>query len=109
MAGYIDPSSPYAQALAQAMMESNVSEEEEMLRRQQALADSLRTRPTSRMDTGSQIARAAQGIAGGLAEGRADKARTAVGDEYRRIARGLMGSRGPRDDLSAIGYDYGYG
>lgn len=100
-AGFIDPNSPLAQAIAEEMLQrGDLGTEEELLQRQMAQAEQLRTRPQpARMDWASQAARGISGIASGYQMGKAMEGQKALGGKYtdmmrsvdtrRRIPRGM--------------------
>lgn len=80
--------------------------QEEMITRQQAMADALRPQTTQRMDVGSQLARALQGTYGGYLHGQAQQQRGELGKAYSGFARNYPRRRRP-NEMSSSGVPVG--
>jgi hypothetical protein len=99
--GFIDPNSPYAQALYEAMMEQggDLGTEEDKFRQQLLQANQLRVTPqANRMDWASQAGRAIQGIGSGYLNYKGQQGQQAQGkkllDVYRNAEERMRRQRG---------------
>lgn len=95
-----------AEALARGGV--NIGTEEDELEKQQAIADSLRFRPTQRMDWASQAARGIGGITGAMMDKRNTEQRRSLGQsvvDALRAGRPGLGGAGSASKY----YDPAYG